>query len=96
MECPYPDRWMSLDGFSRDLLATLAVCGPASGSELWDATGSREGRKRNPPMYVRLGELVDAGLVEKEEWGRDDRTHEYRATSVGKELADRSKEGLEW
>jgi DNA-binding PadR family transcriptional regulator len=87
-----PDRWKQLWSRRRDILLTLVVDGPMSGTELHDRIGGVDGRRADSEIYQDLTYLRDEGLVEMT--SRDGRENDYAATGQGKVLVHRV--GEEW
>jgi len=85
--------WYELTGFQRDLLKALlsledrvdAVSGQDIKQQL-QATHHVENINHGR-LYPNLDKLVDDGLVDKT--SQDDRTNNYRTTSIGEELVRR-------
>lgn len=92
MPSDIPDRWRRLQARDRDILLSLLVDGPASGSALHDRIGGVEGRSADSQTYQAIKRLMAADLVDFERV--DDRTNEYSITRHGKFLLHRVAE--EW
>ena len=79
-----PDRFPELVAFHRDILLTLARSQPTNGQGLLaDLSTLRDEKIYGSRLYRNLGELVDAGLVDKEEFPDDDRAHEFQLSANG-------------
>jgi len=91
-----PDRFPELVGFHRDILLTLARSGPTHGRGLGaDLSTLRDEHIYDSRLYRNLGELVDAGLVDKEEFPDDDRAHEFRLAENGQHAVREHAQRLE-
>ena len=81
-----PDRFPELVAFHRDILLTLARSQPTNGQGLLaDLSTLRDEHIYGSRLYRNLGELVDAGLVDKEEFPNDDRAHEFQLSASGQQ-----------
>ena len=81
-----PDRFPELVAFHRDILLTLARSQPTNGQGLLaDLSTLRDEKIYGSRLYRNLGELVDAGLVDKEEFPNDDRAHEFQLSANGQQ-----------
>ena len=81
-----PDRFPELIAFQRDILLTLARSQPTNGQGLLaDLSTLRDEQIYGSRLYRNLGELVDAGLVDKEEFPNDDRAHEFQLSANGQQ-----------
>jgi len=82
-----PERWHRLGGVKRDVLATLAARGPATGSKVREALGRPYSERTT--IYRALDELREAGLVETDDKSDDDRAKSNRLTDDGRDLVER-------
>lgn len=91
-----PDRFPELVGFHRDILLVLARSQPTNGQGLLaDLSTLRDEKIYGSRLYRNLGELVDAGLVDKEEFPDDDRAHEFQLSANGQHALREHAQRLE-
>jgi len=91
-----PDRFPELVGLHRDILLVLAHSGPTHGRGLGaDLSTLRDEHIYDSRLYRNLGELVDVGLVDKEEFPNDDRAHEFQLSANGQHALREHAQRLE-
>jgi len=91
-----PDRFPELVAFHCDILLTLARSGPTHGRGLGaDLSTLRDEHIYDSRLYRNLGELVDAGLVDKEEFPNHERAHEFRLADNGRHALREHAQRLE-
>jgi len=82
-----PD-WRDLSSYKRDLLVALAADGPATGVTLHERV--RADAAKNPARtYSHLTDLVDMGLVRREDSETDGRERVNHLTDDGRDLVER-------
>ena len=84
-----PHEWLALPDHQRDLLTTLDVDGPGSGSGLYRRVGNEVSR---PTTHSNLKRLEDSGLVAVSP--KNGRENTYEITEEGRRVLEEAREWM--
>jgi len=81
-----PTEWRELSSYQRDILLSLCVHGPATGSELVDRVGGTTGRNSKEPVYRHLDALEAREYATETPEQDDGRATTHEITESGRSL----------